>query len=269
MVIESIRVCSGTSASEDDGLHYVTDRRAGGREAAGQAIRIAEQVVAADGRPRGDGDLDEQSLFRALKTCAYHASRCGAHQSILGQERCAWGRRWKVIRDYLVERNFGLVYATLARFHTGRPDWDELRSEALFALVRAVGGFNPERGVRFSTYACNAITHALIQAARRADKGRLQFVVGYNEWQERPGRLDVWSALYVDRLRRALELNSAQLTARESAVLAWRFAMNGGKRSTLAEVGRVLGVSREGVRMIQNRGLAKLRAVLAADPALQ
>ena len=94
-------------------------------------------------------------------------------------------------------------------------------------------------------------------------------VVGYNGGQECVGRIDAWSELYVDRLRRALELNSAELTDRESAVLAWRFAMTGGKRSTLAEVGRVLGVSKERVRMIQNRGLAKLRKVLEADPALQ
>ena len=269
MVIESIRVRSGTPASDQDGSPDLTDRRVGTREAAEQAIRIAEQVVVADGQPPGDGDLDEQSLFSALKTCAYHASRGGRNQSIVGEAQHVWRERWKLIRDYLVERNLGLAYATLARFQTGHPDWDELRGEALLALVRAVAGFDPWRGFRFSTYACNAIIHALIQAARRADKGCLRFVIDYDAWPERPARIDAGSDLYVDRLRRALELNSAELTDRESAVLAWRFAMTGGKRSTLAEVGRVLGVSKERVRIIQNRGLAKLRKVLEADPALQ
>ena len=69
----------------------------------------------------------------------------------------------------------------------------------------------------------------------------------------------------VDRLRRALELNTAQLTDRESTVLAWRFAMDGGNSRTLAEVGEALGLSKEGVRQIQNRGLGKLRKALDDD----
>ena len=269
MVIESICVCSGTSTSDHGGSSNLADRRVGTRKAVGEAIQIAKLVGVADGQPVGDGDLDEQRLFGALQTCAYRASRGGGSQSISGEAQQRWRERWKLIRDYLVERNLGLAYATLARFQCGRWDWDDLRSEAFLALVKAVAGFDPRRGFRFSTYACNAITHALIQAARREDKGGVRLVVGYDGGQECTGQIDAWSDLYIDRLRRALQLNSAQLTDRESAVLAWRFAMTGGKRSTLAEVGRVLGVSKERVRIIQNRGLAKLRKVLEADPALQ
>lgn len=269
MVVQSSNAFSEAPGANVRGIRYIPTRRIRTEKAAEQAAEVAERVALANAQQAADKGLDEQSLFTCLHACGYRAARPARGKPISEKERSAWAKRWKIIRDYIVEQNLGLAYSTIGRFHTNNPDWDELRSEAFYALVRAVEGFNPWRGFRFSTYACNAIIRALIQEARRAGRRRSRFTLGHDAWQEEPEPTDSWSELYVDRLNQALELNLGDLTDRESKVLTRRFAINGGEALTLGQVGRTLGLSKERVRQIQNRALGKIREVLEADPALQ
>jgi len=66
-----------------------------------------------------------------------------------------------------------------------------------------------------------------------------------------------------------MERNLAELTEREVDVLGRRFPVGDGPRLTLDEIGESFGLSKERVRQIQNRALAKLRSVLDMDPSLQ
>jgi RNA polymerase primary sigma factor len=53
----------------------------------------------------------------------------------------------------------------------------------------------------------------------------------------------------------------SQLSAQERQVLDLRFGINGAERSTLAQIGRLLDVSRERVRQVELRALEKLRSL--------
>jgi RNA polymerase primary sigma factor len=55
------------------------------------------------------------------------------------------------------------------------------------------------------------------------------------------------------------------LDAREQLVLKLRFGLKGGTRHSLIQVGRVLGVSKERVRQLQDRALKKLRTAHSSD----
>jgi RNA polymerase primary sigma factor len=55
------------------------------------------------------------------------------------------------------------------------------------------------------------------------------------------------------------------LRPREQRVLSLRFGLGGGARMSLSQVGKVLDVSKERVRQIQDRALERLRAVAAED----
>ncbi len=73
-------------------------------------------------------------------------------------------------RDHLVRANLGLV-VDMARRHVGKGlDLEDLIAEGNLGLMRAVELFDPDRGVRFSTYASywvkEAIRHALLTKAR-------------------------------------------------------------------------------------------------------
>ena len=56
----------------------------------------------------------------------------------------------------------------------------------------------------------------------------------------------------------------APLSEREQEVLRLRFGLSADREYTLAEVGRRLGLSRERVRQLETRALAKLRRSQAA-----
>jgi RNA polymerase sigma factor (sigma-70 family) len=53
------------------------------------------------------------------------------------------------------------------------------------------------------------------------------------------------------------------LCERDRLILTRRLGLDGGKVETLEQVGRSVGITKEGVRLAQNRALARLRAALA------
>jgi RNA polymerase primary sigma factor len=76
---------------------------------------------------------------------------------------------------------------------------------------------------------------------------------------EAPSPADlVEGQLETERLSRLL----ARLGGKEEAVLRIRYGFHDGEEHTLAETGRVLGVSRERTRQIERRALGKLKALL-------
>ena len=60
-------------------------------------------------------------------------------------------------------------------------------------------------------------------------------------------------------LRSALERELETLSPRERAILEARFGMEGGEPPTLEEIGKQMGLSRERVRQLEHRALARLR----------
>ena len=271
MVAESIRINGGSSSRLNiRRIPHLPTSRLRAKTAAGAAIRFAECI--ANGTV-AEMDLDEYALFTALHVCAYWATIRAEPLSVelvRGGSREEWAGRWKLIRDYLVERNLGLIYSIGSRFRSRDVEWDDVRGEAFYAMVRAVEGFNPWFGFRFSTYACNAIRRALIHLGRKATQHRIRFPVGHDPAFEQPLEADTDSDsdLYLDRLNRVLDQNLAELTDREAMILDRRFPRDGGEALTLGEVGEVIGLSKERVRQIQKRALSKLREVLDGDPVL-
>ena len=55
------------------------------------------------------------------------------------------------------------------------------------------------------------------------------------------------------------ELLKETLSSREQDVVRWRFGLGGGRRKTLREIARILSVTSERVRQIENKALLKLR----------
>ncbi len=235
-------------------------------EAARTAIALGERVAA---NPKTPDLADERQLFHAMHTCGFHARGKARATPLAPLKRFEWENRWKLLRDYIVEQNLGLAYAGVGRFSNRRADLDELRSEAFLALTRAVEGFDPWRGFKFSTYATTAISRGLMYATNKAIRYRLLFPIEHDASFERPVRSDRDDEPWVDRLTQALDLNLGQLTAREGTVLEWRFPTGGGAGLTLREIGKALGLSKERIRQIEGQALDKLREVLKADPLLQ
>ena len=76
-------------------------------------------------------------------------------------------------RDTLVRANLGLVRAAARRFQRPGLEYDDLFQAGCIGLMKAVDGFDPSYGVRFSTYAVPVIVGEMRQYARAQRPVRL------------------------------------------------------------------------------------------------
>lgn len=247
-------------------MWFVPDSRIRTKSAAEMAINVVEWIKTGEGF---DKKPDEQILFRALHTCAWRTTRKPRKVKVTCKERRQWAKRWRTIREHLVRANLGLVFMLLTRFPSPQAFEDDMRSDALMALGRAVERFNPWRGIKFSTFACNVIVRDLVRRSKSAGRHQRLFPTQHEAWHETPEvSTDPLQELRTDRLRRAINNNLAELTDLESAIIAQRFPRTHTERQTLQELGNTLGMSKERVRQIEMRAIDKLRDILDEDPVL-
>ncbi len=186
-----------------------------------------------------------------------------------------WHARAVTSRRKIVQANVPLVLAMAKRSRLGTTDFAELISEGNMALLRSVDKFDCGRGFKFSTYACRAILKSFSRVAMRASRYRGRFPTEFDPTLEKSHYIEEkregHEADCVDELKGIIRHNSAKLNDVEVKVIQARFALchvdgledNGPK--TLEQVGLLIGVTKERVRQIQNKALAKLRDKLQDD----
>jgi RNA polymerase primary sigma factor len=186
----------------------------------------------------------------------------------LAEEAIEWHRRFEHFREYLVRTNLALVLAMAKRTRLGDVDFAEIVSEGNMALMRAVDKFNVERGFKFSTYACRAILKAFSRTAMKSSRYRTHFPVEFepemekSDWSDR--RRNQVEEDCIDELKTIVDRNLADLSNVEQTVIRRRFNWQQEEENplTLEEVGKIIGVTKERVRQIQNKALAKIKAVM-------
>ncbi|MFW5732994.1 MAG: sigma-70 family RNA polymerase sigma factor [Planctomycetota bacterium] len=184
------------------------------------------------------------------------------------REMVHWYRRAMHTRSELVRANMALVLAMGKRTRIPNVDFGELVSEGNMALLRSVEKFDVSRGFKFSTYACRAILKAFNRLATKTGRYRQRFPTEFNPDLERSDydvmKHEMQREDSVDALRDILARNRAKLTDVEQTIVIERFALGTRKRKgrTLAEVGKMVGLTNERVRQIQNLALEKIRSAL-------
>jgi len=223
-------------------------------------------------RHQGDSKLrtaDEVRLFLRYNYARYRLARLGreakpqpsAEQTAEIQR---WYQRAMKLRSQLTGANLALVIAMAKRTKIPDVDFSELISEGNVALLRAIEKFDVSRGYKFSTYACRVILKSFSRLANKSLKHRRRFGVEFDPSMEPGDQVEIRRrAIQNDALTKLhdiLVLNRADLSRHEQHVIDQRFALTeGGKKKTLAIVGRDMGVSKERIRQIQRSALAKLR----------
>jgi RNA polymerase primary sigma factor len=186
----------------------------------------------------------------------------------LAEQFAEWHRKYEHFREYLVRTNLALVLAMAKRTRLGDVDFAEVVSEGNMALIRAVDKFNVDRGFKFSTYACRAILKAFSRTALKSSRHKSRFPVEFepdmekSDWSDR--KRDMVEEDCIDELKQIVDRNLADLTDVETTVIQRRFNWEQKDEHplTLEEVGQIIGVTKERVRQIQNKALAKIRHVM-------
>src|SRR6478735_3992906 len=179
-----------------------------------------------------------------------------------------WHRRFEHFREYLVRTNLALVLAMAKRTRLGDVDFAEIVSEGNMALMRAVDKFNGDKGFKFSTYACRAILKAFSRTAMKHSRHKTHCPVEFepemekSDWSDR--KRDLVEEDCIDELKQIVDRNLADLSDTEQTVIRRRFNWEQHEEQplTLEEVGKIIGVTKERVRQIQNKALAKIRKLM-------
>lgn len=218
----------------------------------------------------------ERELFRRMNFLFHQATM---HRSLLRTDRPSRKRlelvdrlmllaEWH--RDRIVEANLRLVFSIVKKFVNPNNTFDDLLSDGIVGLIRAVEKFDYDRGFRFSTYATQVVrrnsyrTVVLKQQERQKTVGGLQDMnldfsdeqrsspISEKRWHELRGRL----AVMLDDLDR-----------REKFIIRARFSLGSHRKvHTLQSLADRLGISKERVRQLERRAMDKLRGM--ADDAV-
>ncbi len=216
------------------------------------------------------------------------------------RELLDWHEKAEHYREKIAQTNLALVLAMAKRCRVGPEsstglDFADLVSEGNMALLRAVDKFDVGRGYKFSTYACRAILKAFSRAGMKMSRYRQLFPTDFDPALEKSDHVETRRAEHrddcVDEIRQIIRDNRAELSNVEREVIEHRFPFDPdpdatpqprsryqvatrnhtlkkadtGSGMTLEQVGRIIGVTKERVRQIQNKALDKIRVALESD----
>lgn len=211
----------------------------------------------------------ERMLFQRMNFLRHQAA---LHRSRLNPERPSKMRIELVERllsladwhrDRLVEANMRLVFSIVKKFVNRNNAFDDLLSDGIIALMRAVDKFDYDRGFRFSTYATQVVRRNAYRNVVQKQNERAKIVDGLQEMgldlsdEERQPAI---SERRWHELRSRLAVMLGDLDRREKFIIRARFSLGSHRRvHTLQALADRLGVSKERVRQLEKRALDKLR----------
>jgi RNA polymerase sigma factor (sigma-70 family) len=213
----------------------------------------------------------EQHLFRKMNFLKHKASKLRARldpssartQDLKVIENLQ--NQASTIKDQLISSNMRLVVAIAKRHASQSDNFFELLSDGNMSLIRAVEKFDYSRGNKFSTYASWAIMKNFARSIPEEKRRKERYVTGHEEMfdlapDNRSDEQEMVSTVEQKKFQvnRLLEY----LDPRERQIVQMRNGLeNYSENMTLEEIGQQLGITKERVRQLNVRIMAKLRNI--------
>ncbi len=183
------------------------------------------------------------------------------------------GAEAEAARTVLIERNLRLVAFIARRYENSGVGIEDLISIGTLGLIKAVGTFRSDRGIKLATYASRCIENEILMYLRKIS-GRQEVSIDEplnTDWDgnelllsdvlgsdEEPVTRELEEAEEKLALHRAV----ARLGDRERLIVELRFGLNGRQELTQNEVAELLGISQSYISRLEKKILRKLRAAL-------
>ena len=180
-------------------------------------------------------------------------------------------------RDYFIEHNLRLVAHIIKKYYASYKEQEDLISIGTIGLIKAVGTFDSNKGIRFATYASRCIENEILMHFRGRKKYAQDLYIHDPIDVDTDGNAltlmdimaqdgdileDVDRKLKSDRLHSYI--NQA-LDAREQQVIRLRYGLDGKAPMAQREVAALLGISRSYVSRIEKKAVGILRGCFADE----
>ena len=223
--------------------------------------------------------LEEQRLFRSMNFLKFRASeerlrlqekKRPAPELLAAIEKDL--QNAERVRNHIIRANTRLVFSVIRKFVNPQHSFDDLLSDGIFTLIRAVDKFDTDRGFRFSTYAYRAITSNTCRkiANRQKELSRQSTSASQliDESLESPAPSGMNEQTWT-QLNDVLTQLIRRLDRREQLILRSRHALGSHRTThTFQDLANRLGISKERVRQLEHRAVEKLRS-WAAEQSVQ
>lgn len=179
------------------------------------------------------------------------------------------------VRGLLIEHNLRLVVFIAKKFEGTGIAIDDLVSIGTVGLIKAVGSFRADKGIRLATFASRCIENEILMYIRKRNQTRCEISLEEPlnvDWDGNElllsdvlstGEDSVWSDFAAAEERRTVRAAVAQLEPRERAIIELRYGLYGGPDLTQKEVADRLGISQSYISRLEKRIIDDLRVVIA------
>lgn len=168
------------------------------------------------------------------------------------------------LKNEILRANLRLV-VSIARRHVGRSScFFEVVSDGNLSLMRAVEKFDYARGFKFSTYASWAIMRNYARSIPEQMYQSSKLITGSDEALAVASAPDTVSRdTLLEGARHLVQKGLQLLTDRERDIIVRHYGLDEhNEPMTLDQIGGLFGVTKERVRQIERKAIAKLRQAL-------
>lgn len=179
------------------------------------------------------------------------------------------------VRGLLIERNLRLVVFIARKFESTGIGIEDLVSIGTIGLIKAIGSFRSDKGIKLATYASRCIENEILMYIRKHNQSRCEISLDEPlnvDWDGNElllsdvldtgedGVCEEYAAKEEIRLvRRAV----AALAPRERRIIELRYGLDGGRELTQKEVADLLGISQSYISRLEKRIIDGLRREMA------
>ena len=179
------------------------------------------------------------------------------------------------IRGLLIERNLRLVVFIARKFETTGIGIEDLVSIGTVGLIKAVGSFRSEKGIKLATYASRCIENEILMYIRKHNQSRCEVSLDEPlnvDWDGNElllsdvldtGEDSVCEEFAAEEERRMVRRAVAGLEPRERRIIELRYGLSGRRELTQKEVADCLGISQSYISRLEKRIIAGLRREMA------